>query len=299
VHLLHHVLTPKVKVKHWFALSALPPVIVDDEEEVDPQHCIAEALQHGNEVVTAASPAHAYRAHGAGAIGAAGQTTQGEEQMLKVDKRAEPGQAVYTRSTLRLYDLVVLGISNHWVWRCPSARLLAHYNRHVRPNHLDVGVGTGYFLDRCRFPSLKPRIALMDANPHALDYTARRIARYCPDRLQQDVLASGFSVSPGFDSVGINYLLHCLPGTMASKGVALDNLRPLMNPGAVIFGSTLLQGGVRRSRAARHLMDFYNRRGVFSNEGDDVEGLARELGRRFRNVTLDIVGCVALFSART
>ena len=62
----------------------------------------------------------------------------------------------------------------------------------------------------------------------------------------------------GFDSVGINYLLHCLPGSFESKAVSLDHLKSLMKPGAIIFGSTLLQGGVARSWPAKRLMDVYN-----------------------------------------
>jgi len=36
------------------------------------------------------------------------------------------GQAVYTRRLLRAYDLIVLGISNRFIWRCPTPRLLRH-----------------------------------------------------------------------------------------------------------------------------------------------------------------------------
>jgi hypothetical protein len=69
------------------------------------------------------------------------------------------GHAVYTKRMLGIYDFLVLGLSNRLIWRCPTQRLIEHYNRHVTSNHLDVGVGTGYFLDRCRFPSAAPRVA--------------------------------------------------------------------------------------------------------------------------------------------
>ena len=71
-------------------------------------------------------------------------------------EQVDAGQAVYTRRTLLAYDFVVLGLSNRFVWKCPTWQLEAHYNWHVSANHLDVGVGTGYFPDRCRFP-LPPR----------------------------------------------------------------------------------------------------------------------------------------------
>ncbi|HZM07834.1 MAG TPA: hypothetical protein VFC11_05185 [Methylocella sp.] len=54
------------------------------------------------------------------------------------------GQAVYTKRMLGIYDWLVLGLSNRLIWRCPTQGLVAHYDRHVTANHLDVGVGTGY-----------------------------------------------------------------------------------------------------------------------------------------------------------
>ena len=83
---------------------------------------------------------------------------------------------------------------------------------------------------------------------------------------------------------------------MATKARAFDFLSPLMSPGAVVFGSTLLQGGVARNFAAQRLMAFYNSKGV-SNTQDDLETLTRELEKRFSAVSVETVGCAALFSA--
>jgi SAM-dependent methyltransferase len=198
---------------------------------------------------------------------------------------------------LAIYDVLVLGLSNRWVWKCPTPRALVHYDRHVSGNHLDVGVGTGYFLDRCRFPTPTPRIALMDLNRDALQFAARRIARYRPELYVRNVLEPIEFDGAKFDSLGVNYLLHCLPGDMATKARAFDFLSPLLSPGAVVFGSTLLQGGVARSFGARRLMNFYNSKGTFSNTQDDLETLTRELEKRFSAVSVETVGCAALFSA--
>lgn len=208
------------------------------------------------------------------------------------------GQAVYTPRVLSIYDLFVLGFSNRLIWRCPSSRIEAHYNANLSANHLDVGVGTGYFLDRCRFPTDRPRIGLMDMNRNTLEFASRRISRYAPESYEQNILEPvATSIAP-FDSVGINYLFHCVPGSITEKAVAFDHLRKLMNPGCRVFGSTLLQGGVSRSWAARRLMNIYNRKGIFSNTNDDLEGLTQALTSRFDEVRIEIEGCVALFSAR-
>ena len=218
---------------------------------------------------------------------------------MKPSQRAiEAGQAVYSSRTLSLYDLFVLGICNRLVWRCPTPEQREHYQRWLSGNHLDVGVGTGYYPDRCRFPVARPRLGLMDLNDSVLQYAGRRLRRYKPEIIQHDVFQPVEAGLDGFDSVAVNYLFHCLPGTMAEKGIVLDNLRGLMNPGARLFGTTILGRGVERNAPARRLMALYNRKGIFANNGDDRTGLERELHARFDNVQTTIVGCVALFSAR-
>lgn len=218
--------------------------------------------------------------------------------MTASEEDVRAGQAVYTRRGLRLYDFIVHGLSNRFVWRCPTQGLVAHYNRHVTANHLDVGVGTGYFLERCRFPTGAPRIALLDINRNSLDFAAGRIARHRPETYLRNLLEPLAIDAPPFDSVGLNYVLHCLPGTIGAKAVALDHLKAVMNADAVLFGSTLLQGGVPRGRLARRLMAFYNRKGIFSNRDDDLDGLKAALNQRFRDVSIEVAGCAALFSAR-
>lgn len=218
--------------------------------------------------------------------------------MSAIPEEVAAGQVIYTRRVLSVYDLLVLGLSSRLIWRCPSSRLEGHYNKHITANHLDVGVGTGYFLDRSRFSTSSPRIALMDLNQSTLDFASRRLARYNPETYRRNVLQA-ISIETGkFDSVGMSLILHCLPGSIASKAVVFDHVKDLMNPNAVLFGATLLHGGVSRSWFARLMMDVYNKKGIFSNQQDDLEGLRHELGKRFRDVTVEVVGCAVLFSAR-
>jgi 2-polyprenyl-3-methyl-5-hydroxy-6-metoxy-1,4-benzoquinol methylase len=214
------------------------------------------------------------------------------------NKQVEAGQAIYNRYVLAAYDLLVLGVSCQLFWRCPSHRMEAQYNKFASNNHLDVGVGTGYFLDRCQFSSDNPRIALMDLNKNSLNYTAERIVRYTPETYCRNILDPISIPAENFDSIGINFLLHCVPGNLSEKSALFDNLKTLMNPNAVIFGSTILSVGVSPHWLAQRLMNAYNNKGVFSNTHDSAEDLKRELGARFTDVSVEIVGCVALFSAR-
>jgi SAM-dependent methyltransferase len=210
------------------------------------------------------------------------------------------GQAIYSPALLALYDALILGVSNRLAWRCPAARLLAHYDAHVSATHLDVGVGTGYFLDRCRFPSPVPSLTLLDLNPHTLRWTLRRVRRYRPRAVVGNVLAP-LGLAPGqFGSIGLNYVLHCLPGDFAAKAAALRHLRSVLREDGVLFGSTILGrgGGQNAPNAlARALMAHYNRQGIFSNAMDNLAGLEAALRGTFRRHRISVEGCVALFAA--
>ena len=81
--------------------------------------------------------------------------------MENLAQEVKAGQAVYTKPILAIYDLWVLGISNRLIWKCPSSYLLENYNQHISANHLDIGIGTGFFLAHCNFPTSNPRLALI------------------------------------------------------------------------------------------------------------------------------------------
>jgi hypothetical protein len=213
------------------------------------------------------------------------------------------GQAVYTPRALKLYDGFVLGFSNRFIWRCPTRHLEDLYRENLSRNHMDVGVGTGYFLDRCGPPletagTPPPRIVLMDLNRTCLQTAAQRIARYQPQTLQRNILQPIAGAGPPFDSIGLNYVLHCLPGDLAGKAVVFDHLKPLLAPGGVLFGSTILAAGTPRYLMARWLIDAYNRKGIFGNRHDSLEDLKSVLEQRFESWHIDTRGCVALFSAK-
>jgi 2-polyprenyl-3-methyl-5-hydroxy-6-metoxy-1,4-benzoquinol methylase len=175
--------------------------------------------------------------------------------------------------------------------------MLELYNRHVSVNHLDVGVGTGYFLDQCKFPTANPRLALMDLNSNCLEVSGKRLARYKPSVYQMNVLEPINIDTPGFDSIGIMNLLHCLPGNVKSKGVVFNNLKVLLNPNGVVFGSTFLYGGVQRSLLATYSLHLTNRWGLMTNMEDDLEGLKGILVQHFVHSIVQVIGCVGLFVA--
>jgi hypothetical protein len=211
----------------------------------------------------------------------------------------EAGQRVYTPLVLRAYDLFVLGFSNRFVWRCRSSNMLTRYDQYVGARHLDVGVGTGWFLDRCRWPVEAPSITLLDLNENALSTASQRLRRYTPATVQSNALEPVELGDSRFDSIAANYLFHCLPGGLEWKSATVaSNLTPYLASGGVLFGSTILGRGVDHNLLGRRLLRLYNRKGIFSNLEDDQRGLEQGLASQLTDVSVEVVGAVALFAGR-
>lgn len=209
-----------------------------------------------------------------------------------------PGATVYTRTMLRVYDVMVLGLTLRWFWRCPSRHLLEFYDRHVGASHLDAGVGTGYFLDKCRFPAARPALTLLDVNPNCLQRAAQRLRRYAPESVLADLR---LPLPPGlgpFDSIAVSMLLHCVPGSMAGKAGMLGRLRPLLRPGGRLFGTTLLGAGISMGLPSRLLTRAYNAKGILCNLEDDLPALEAAMARHFTEVSVHTRGSLAFFVGR-
>ncbi|MEM7555566.1 MAG: class I SAM-dependent methyltransferase [Cyanobacteria bacterium P01_A01_bin.84] len=138
----------------------------------------------------------------------------------------------------------------------------------------------------------------MDINSNCLQFTSHRIRRYQPFMKKVNILEIIEFEEQGFDSIGLNYLLHCLPDTMANKEVVFKNILPLLNPGGIVFGSTILSKGVKPNFLARYLMNVYNEKGIFRNKQDNLEALQKNLANNFSENSVQVIGCVALFWAK-
>jgi SAM-dependent methyltransferase len=210
---------------------------------------------------------------------------------------SHPSVAVYTPARLALYDALILGLSCSLVWRCPRRHFLDLYDQHVGSPHLDIGVGTGYFLDRCRFPIERPQITLLDPSDACLIKAASRLERYSPRVVKASALEPLDLGTNRFASIALNGVLHCLPATPETKAAVLARLKPLLEHGGVVFGSTILGRGVEHGRLARTALARYNREGFFTNLADDLAGLERALAHNFADAQIEIRGSFALFTA--
>lgn len=206
------------------------------------------------------------------------------------------GAAVYSPLTLALYDAWVLGISNRYAWRCSTrAVLMPFFRANVRPRHLDIGVGTGYYLAKAQLSS-QTHVTLLDLNLSSLEAARRRIGRPGTRTIQHDVMKP-LTGDECFDSISLFYLLHCLPGPLDTKAAIFGHLKHNLLPGGVLFGATILGDEAKHNSFGRQLMALYNKKGIFSNREDNEAGFGAHLRKHFNDVTLKRHGRVLLFRA--
>ncbi|TBU25291.1 hypothetical protein BD311DRAFT_809365 [Dichomitus squalens] len=208
---------------------------------------------------------------------------------------SDPSASVYTTFNLRLYDLVVPVVSKIFAWSCSThSILLPLYEQHVKESaaHLKIGARNGYY-------------------PAAAASSGRRLG-WSPSRLAKagyrgsiPTLVHNVSqprpedMHGKYHSVVLYYLFHCLPGSFPRKATdVFANVVPALSPNGVVYGSTILGQGVAHNWLGRRLMGLYDRKGIFGNVGDSVDGLRQALEEVFEESSVKVVGVVALFEGR-
>src|SRR3990172_10331704 len=187
------------------------------------------------------------------------------------DDPAYAGQRDYSRLLLNAYDPLVLGPIARFVWRCPTSHLVERYRRHIRGIHLDVGPGTGYFLEHSGLPR-GSAVTILDPNRNVLRHVSRRLPQFDVTAAQADVLKP-LPVAGPFDSAALHLVIHCLPGPLSRKAVAVANVAAVMAPTGVLFGASVLGTSGPQTWLSRRVLDAFNRRGAFDNLQDTEEGL--------------------------
>jgi SAM-dependent methyltransferase len=212
------------------------------------------------------------------------------------DDPAYRGQRDYTPRLLRMYDPFVLGFAARFVWRCRTSRLVDGYRQHIRERHLDVGPGTGYFLDRSGLPD-GSRVTLLDPNPNVLEHASRRLRHLNVKTVEADVLKP-LPVDGPFESAALHLVIHCLPGPLSRKATAVANVAAVLAPTGVLFGASVLGTSGSHTWWARRYLAAFNRQGGFDNLDDTNDGLREILLASFDHVELETVGSIAIFAAR-
>ena len=213
--------------------------------------------------------------------------------------RSDPayrGQADYTRLLLTLYDPIVIGVIARVVWRVPPEPLLNLYRTNIRDRHLDVGPGTGYSIDHSGLPD-GSRVTIVDPNTTVLRHASRRLRRLDITAVEADVLKP-LPVEGPFESAALTFVIHCLPGPLSRKAIAVAKFAAVLAPTGVLFGASVLGTSGKHTWLGRRVLSAFNRRGAFDNLDDSEAGLREILEASFMDVELHTVGSIAIFTAR-
>lgn len=211
------------------------------------------------------------------------------------ESNSKRGQAIYTPWSLKFYNLWVVNFSNRFIWRCPKHKIQALYDENVSAKHLDIGVGTAYFLKNCQWPK-DVKLSLMDVNTHSLNLANQKMKHLNPIRYQADIYKPQTFLKDLFQSISMSYLLHCLAGDMRAKTTAIRHAVDMLEPGGRLFGATIISDDSKHTVFSRKLMNFYNSKEIFSNEFDSERALRHALKGLLENLKIETHGCVALFS---
>lgn len=211
-----------------------------------------------------------------------------------MSKSTYDGQKVYSRLVLKLYNFIVLFFNNNFLWKCKTSQLLKLYKNNVSPNHLDIGVGSGYYLKKVK--DKLEIVALMDLNQNCLDYVKKvlkdkQILTYNIDILK-DIPEKFFSK---YDSISCNYLIHCLPDN-GNKEKVFENIAKMLSQEGTAFGSTIIND--YSSKLAAKVANKFNAKGIFDNKNDTYESIEKYLKNNFAKYSIKQIGSVCVYVMR-
>jgi len=125
----------------------------------------------------------------------------------------------------------------------------------------------------------------------------RRLQEFAPEGLQHNILLPMRAEPDKHASVGMNYVLHCIPGDFLTNRRIFMHVRSVLEDGGVFFGATLLNHPVRAGFWSWLMMRVLNGVGIFHNHNHSLADLRRALESTFRDVEITVVGSAAVFRA--
>lgn len=208
--------------------------------------------------------------------------------------RTSVSQSYFNPWLLLFYDIALFRFISPCLWGCSKALLIDRYNSLCGRKHLEVGVGTGYLLVKCHSPI--EQLGLMDLSQACLNKTARRLRRLKPVVWRRNILNPIEGIDAQFQSISINYVMHCVAGNFTEKGIAFKHLKGLLLEDGILFGASVVKTD-RSGLFAKGFMALLNRIGVFNNSKDTVDDLEAELRRYFAFVQIERRSASVLFVA--
>lgn len=202
----------------------------------------------------------------------------------------------FITKSLPLYDVFVNKINCHYVWKCNEKHIFLHYEKNIGRNHLEIGPGTGYFLQR-KYPVF--HLTLMDINKDTLQYTKKNLKGNYQhiSVIEHDIFKQPKRLDR-VNSVGINYVLHCVPGTLETKlETLINNIH--VGKDTTFFGATVIQDDTNQNFLSRTELYLLNKYKIFHNQNDYIKNGILVFEKNGFYYEYNVIGNVFLFSFKT
>ena len=214
--------------------------------------------------------------------------------------------ADYPSTSRAFFDKCVSSLSSVFIWGCPTyPTLVGHFNKNTLASQrlLVIGPDKGYYFDHAKL-TRGASVVLLDIDQANLDIAQKRLHAshevgsftvnvdiFEPADLMQDRLGVKF------DTISLMHVLHCLSGDCQDKLYIIRKLSTLLTKNGTLFGTTILGRGSKYNPISKGLIQFYNKKGMFSNQTDKAGPIIRTLQARFHCVEWRIKGAVLIFRA--
>ena len=225
-------------------------------------------------------------------------------------------------------DVLVWGFNSPFLWRIKEEEIHSLYKSNIRQNHCEIAVGTGLFLSQVVSKICK-MMTLIDLNENSLKSCEERIQHCCFEKKKGDEdyiinavhvpkiskIVADITTPPGedsalkslngtFQSVGANFLFHCLHGAnLRDKMHAFQKCAALLDPeeglffGSTILGKEIVKDKERVGTNTMKVLNDFNDWGVFGILGDSYGDLKYILQELFEDVDLRRVGYCGVWRA--
>lgn len=198
---------------------------------------------------------------------------------------------IVTKS-LKFYDYLVNDINCTYAWRCHKSNIFENYKNNIKTNHLEIGPGTGYFLKKNYNIN---KLYLMDINEDTLNFSKNNLSfNYEVKTINHNIFEDKLEIKD-LDSVGLNYVLHCVPGKLEDN---IDNLLNNLESNNKInfFGATVVSDKNLQNTLSSVELFFLNKYNIFNNQLDTSKNLIDYLKYNKIKFQEKIVGNVLIFS---
>ena len=202
----------------------------------------------------------------------------------------------FVSSSIKFYDYLVNDINCNYAWRCNKTNIFDLYRKNLKPNHLEIGPGSGYFLLPKHHNKKIENLYLMDINYPILNHSHTQLKNHFPNvyPIKHNIFENSLKFFD-FQSVGINYVLHCVPGSLENK---MEKLIENLPNNVSIFGSTVINDYDKQTNLSKLELMFLNKFGIFNNYDDYSNSFIKFVDSNKLNFNTQIIGNVLIFEIK-